>query len=119
MVAVVVHHVVSSYECGHVATCFIGQVGINFPIVALSTCSAHGFAHLLRPCIVGREDEIPIAINIIEVFEILGGSPTGFVGVHALINETVYLQVVAAGCSDHKLPEAGGSSMADGRWVET
>jgi hypothetical protein len=87
MLAIVVHDVVGSDEGRHIAARLPGQVGIDFPVVGLSACTVNGFVDIAWSAVVGSNDEVPVAENLIEVAQHVGSSIGTFDGVAPFVNE--------------------------------
>ena len=118
VLAVVVHHVVGRDEGRHVSARLVGEIGVDFPIVALPSGTSDGFAHHLRTAVVGGQNQCPIVKLIVEFFQILRGGGTGFERVAALIEEAVDGQVEALRGGRHKLPKTGGTDTTHRGGVE-
>ena len=122
MFAVVVHGIVGGNESRHIATRLSWQVGIDGPVVLIllrdgialgaSQCSAmaaDSLVDILRTAVVGRNHEVPITEDTIEVAQQTGSGKRRLHGVAALINERVDLQSILFSGSRHKLPETSST----------
>ena len=118
VVAVVGHDVVGGNESGHVASRFTGQVRVYLPIVLLAACTVDGLADVGRAAVVGGNDQIPVAENLVEVAQVVGGGIAGLDGVAALVDQRVHLQTVLLARSEHELPKTGSPHTRHGLRVE-
>ena len=119
MLAVVVHDIVGRDEGRHIAARLTGQIGIYLPVVAFASGTVDGAVDILGTAIVGRNHEVPVAENFVEIPQITGGGVGGLDGVAALIHERVHLQSVLLTGGQHKLPESRGTHARDGVGVQT
>ena len=103
----VLHAVHDGRESGHVVSRFGRHVGVQVP-ESLFSGAAHHALHAARAPVVGRQHQLPVVENTVEVAQVLAGGFGGFFGGHALVHPLVALQAQVAGRGPHELPEAGG-----------
>ena len=122
MLAVVCHDIVGGDEGRHVTTRLGGQIGIQLPVVlvfgshrlvvsAPSRCpvALDGLLDVLGPTVVGGDHQVPVAEDLVEILQQMGGGIRCFHGVAALIDERVDGQTILFGGSRHELPETAGT----------
>ena len=118
VVAVVCHDVVGGYERRHITARLLGQVWVYLPVVALAVGAADGLVDLLRPAVVGCNDQCPVAEHLVQVAQVLRGGVRRLYGVAAFVNERVDVKAVSLSRREHELPQAGGSRARYGRGIE-
>ena len=119
VVAVIVHYVVGGNECRHIASCLLRQIGVDVPIVGQALCAVYGFVDALRPAVVSRDDEVPVAENLVQVAQIVGSGIRCFDRVATFVDERVDLKAILLACVQHKLPKACCSHTRHGVGVES
>ena len=109
MQGVVSHHIVGSDESRHIATCLPGQIGVNMPIVLGTARTLNSLADITRTTVVGSNHQVPVAKDLIEVAQQVGGGIGGLDGIPALVHQRVDLQIVLLTSGKHKLPKTSSS----------
>ena len=115
---IVVHHIVGCNEGRHIAAGFAGQIGIDLPVVLLAARAVDGLVHILRPTVVGGNDQVPVAEYLIQVFQVVGGGIAGLHGVATLVDQRVDFQPILLTCSQHKLPQTGSPYPRHCLWIQ-
>ena len=118
VLAVVRHGVVGCYECRHVAARLLWQVGVYLPVVALASRAANGTVDVLRPAVIGGNDEVPVAKDKIEVAQIARCGIRRLDGVAAVVGQRCHLKPVGLARGEHELPEPRGTYARHGRGVQ-
>ena len=119
VLAVVVHREVSSDEEGDIAARLVRQVAVDVPEVgAISVHTTKGTVHIARATVVCSEDEPPVAVDAVEVFEEAAGRLGALDGIHTLVDEAIDRESVDLTRREHELPEASGTSRRDGLRIE-
>ena len=78
----------------------------------------HRLVYVAGAAVVSCNHQGPIAINLIEVSQELGGGIRRLDRVASFIDETIYFQAIAFSCSKHKLPQTGCPDSARRSGVE-
>ena len=108
VITIIVHHIVSCNESWHITTGLYRELGINFPVVAFSTGAPDRFVELVFAAVVGSNDEVPVAVSLIQVAQIVRCRIGGTHHVPALIYERVHFQSILPCCFQHELPKSHG-----------
>ena len=104
MVAIIVHDIVGSDEKRDIRACFLGQIRKDIPEICFSPGTADGFVHIPRSTIIGRQDEVPVFVDGIHIFEIEASGFRSFRRVASVIYQTVDFQTIAFPRRKHELP---------------
>ena len=102
--AVVGHDVVHRDEGGHVAPRLAWEVVVDVPVVALSAGAAYCLVDVAGTAVVGGNDEYPVAVDAVQVIEVLDGCLGGTDRVAAFVHEGVDFQLVHPAGGVHELP---------------
>ena len=73
VLAIVIHDVVGGYEGGHISACLLWQQGVDLPIVLLALQAVDRLVDLLRSTVVCGDDQVPVAKDLVEVAQVMGG----------------------------------------------
>ena len=100
MIAVVSHDVIGCDEGRHVATGLTWQVGIDGPVVLVLLCdgillstslgsamATDGLVDVLRTAVIGRNHEVPVAEDTVEVAQQTGSGKGGLHWVATLVDK--------------------------------
>ena len=60
MVAIIGHNIVGSYKGRHISSRFLGQVGIDAPVVAFASRATYGFVDILWSAVVGGYGQVDV-----------------------------------------------------------
>ena len=101
---VVAEGVVHGDEGGHVAPRFAWEVVVDVPVVALSAGAAYCLVDVAGTAVVGGNDEYPVAVDAVQVIEVLDGCLGGTDRVAAFVHEGVDFQLVHSAGGVHELP---------------
>ena len=112
-----VHDVGGGNEGRHIAAGFAGEIGVDLPEVLLPAAAGDGFVDVARSTVVGGNGQVPVAEDIVEVVEVVGGSVRRFVGIAAFVDDGVDLKAVVLAGGIHKLPQASGTDTRGGLGV--
>lgn len=109
MFAIIVHDVIGGNESRNVTSCFLRKIRIDLPIIPASSCASDGFVHIGRPAVVSRNDQSPVAENLIEVLQVMCGGIRGLDGVTTFVYQTIdieaiYLPVEIMNCHNPAAP---------------
>ena len=118
VIAIIVHHVVSSDESRHISTSFAREIRINRPIIFHSSGALDGFGNITRTTVVSRNGECPIVVAVVEFFEIARSCPTRFDGIAAFIDQTIDGESELSRCGDHELPQPSSTHTTCGSGFE-
>ena len=80
--------------------------------------AANGFVDILGSAVIGGDDEIPVAENLVEVFQIACSGIRRLHGVAAFVYQRVHLQAILFTRTNHKLPQSRCSHAAYGLGVQ-
>ena len=114
VLAIIIHNVVGGDERRHVAARFGRQIGIDVPVVLHASGAVDSLVHVLRTAVVGRDDEVPVAENLVERFQITCSRIRRLDWVAPLIDERGDFEAVLLGGGNHELPQTRRSDARNG-----
>ena len=118
VVAIICHHVVGCNESRYVSACLFGQQVIDFPVIRFASGAADCLVDSTWAAVIGCDNQIPVSINIVHLFQITGGSPGCFDRVAAFIYQTIGFKTVNLSCPNHELPQSRGAGTWHSRRIQ-
>mgnify|MGYP003499591179 CR=1 FL=1 len=88
--------------------------GIYMNYAQKAVLSNDGLLYIAGAAVVGCNGEGPVAEDLVQVAEEMGGGIGGLVGVAAFVDDGVDLQAVVLAGAVHELPQAGGTGARGG-----
>ena len=67
MLAVIGHDIVSGNECRYISLCLTGQILVDSPVVLHTSGTVNGLVDVLRTVVIGRNHQVPVIVDFIEV----------------------------------------------------
>ena len=119
MEVVVVHDVVDGYECGNVAACFAGEIGVELPEILFATGTGYSLVNGAGATIISGYGQRPIAEVTVKIAQEAGGGIGGFVGIATFIDDRVDLKAVVLPRAVDELPKACGTYTRGSHGIES
>ena len=110
MIAIIIHHIISSNKQWHIRTGFFRQVRKYIPEVRLSTRTFDCFIDISRSAIIGCHHQAPVFIDSIHILEISASCFCSLHRIATVVHQTVNRQSILFTGRKHELPQPTSSN---------